>query len=35
VDIDWTQVIIAYLIGVFTATMAKSLFSSAKSKVTG
>jgi hypothetical protein len=35
VQIEWTQVIIAYLIGVFTAAMAKNLLSSAKSKVTG
>lgn len=33
-NIAWAQVIIAYLIGVFTAAMAKNLFSGVKSKVT-
>lgn len=32
-NIEWMQVIIAYLIGVFTAAMAKNLLSGLKSKV--
>lgn len=32
-DIEWVQVIIAYLIGVFTAAMARNAFSGLKSKV--
>ena len=32
-NIEWTQVIIAYLIGVFTAAMAKNLLSGIKGKV--
>jgi hypothetical protein len=35
VSIDWTQVIIAFLLGVFTSAMVKNFISSAKSKVTG
>lgn len=33
-NIEWAQVIIAYLIGVFTAAMAKNLLGGLKSKVT-
>lgn len=34
-NIDWTQVIIAFLLGVFTSAMVKAAFGSLKSKVTG
>jgi hypothetical protein len=35
VNIEWTQVLIAFFIGVFTSAMVKGFISSAKSKVTG
>jgi hypothetical protein len=34
-SIEWTQVIIAFLAGVFLSAMVKGFISSAKSKVTG
>lgn len=34
-NIDWMQVLIAFLIGVFTSAVVKSAFSSLKSKVEG
>ena len=34
-NIEWTQVIIAYLIGVFTAAMAKNAISGLRSRVSG
>lgn len=34
-SIDWTQVLIAFFLGVFTSAMVKGFISSAKSKVTG
>ena len=34
-NIEWTQVIIAYLIGVFTAAMFKTAIDGIKSKVSG
>jgi len=35
VSIEWTQVLIAFFLGVFTSAMVKGFISSAKSKVTG
>jgi hypothetical protein len=35
VNIEWTQVLIAFFLGVFTSAMVKGFISSAKSKVTG
>lgn len=34
-DIEWVQVIIAFLIGVFASAVVKGAFSSLKSKVSG
>lgn len=34
-SIDWTQVIIAFLLGVFLSGTAMRVYSTAKSKVTG
>lgn len=34
-NIEWTQVLIAFFLGVFTSAMVKGFISSAKSKVTG
>lgn len=34
-SIEWTQVIIAFLLGVFTSAMVKGVFSSVKGKVAG
>ena len=34
-SIEWTQVLIAFFLGVFTSAMVKGFISSAKSKVTG
>ncbi len=34
-SIDWVQVIVAFLLGVFLSASAKGLFSSVKSKATG
>jgi hypothetical protein len=35
VNIEWTQVLIAFFLGVFTSAMVKGFISSAKSKVAG
>jgi hypothetical protein len=34
-NIEWTQVIVAFLLGVFLSAMVKSTFSGLKSKVGG